>query len=397
MLNRCDYKSNKIQQMNKIYFFTGLFVSLFLYGCSDETERYFVSSYQNVNWERIDYFDMQIHVHPGIGDEQYDPHLTIDRYYEEGFKILAFTPHDYDVPDDYIDHIYPWTELANIYEVIKDIQNPTEGYKTYKEIANEPFQNRDPVELGMVSVQGSEISGPHHINNLFSSFSEGENHERLTIQKIEENGGIAFFNHPGRYTDRWSLTPYWYVDKYLRFDVMIGQSIYNRIDSHPEDRVLFDKVVHLLGPERPIWLYGEDDMHHEGTLGWNRNVILLENFEPGSMHPDIQDGSAPDVKRALMNGEFYFWKPSEQYNRRAFDIKDLTVTDQVVEITINKPDLIRQVKWRTHNPELDETVTLHSDLTLSMHDVPLYANFVRAEIIGEEGKIYTQPIYINFK
>ena len=380
----------------KILFLKSVLILLILItSCSTNPNRSFVSSYQDVNWDRIGYYDMQIHVHPGIGDEEYDPHQTIDRYYEEGFKILAFTPHDYDVPDDYIDHIYPWTELANIYEVIKNVQNPTEDYKTYEEIANEPFENRDPVELGMVSVQGSEISGPHHINNLFSSFSAGENHERLTIQKIEEYGGIAFFNHPGRYTDRWDLTPYWYVDKYLRFDVMVGQSIYNRIDRHPEDRPLFDKIAHLLGPERPIWLYGEDDMHHEGTLAWNRNVILLENFEPGSMHPDIQDGSAPDVKNALINGEFYFWKPSEQYNRRAFDIAELMVSDKSVKLTIDKPELVQEVKWRTHNPELDETVTIHSDLSLSMSDVPEYANFVRAEIIGEDGKIYTQPIYIE--
>ncbi len=57
---------------------------------------------------------MTFHTHPGLGDEQYDLHQTVDRYYEEGCKILALAGHDYDIPDDYINSIYPWTSLSEI-------------------------------------------------------------------------------------------------------------------------------------------------------------------------------------------------------------------------------------------------------------------------------------------
>lgn len=96
--------------MKSVSITTILLLIFLVIACSENPDSTFVSSYQNVNWDKIGYYDMQIHVHPGIGDEQYDPHQTIDRYHEEGFKILAFTPHDYDVPDDYIDNIYPWTQ-----------------------------------------------------------------------------------------------------------------------------------------------------------------------------------------------------------------------------------------------------------------------------------------------
>jgi len=358
-------------------------------------DRTFWTPYAQMNWSQIEHHDMQIHVHPGIGDEEYDPHETIDRYHEEGFTILAFTPHDYDVPDDHIESLYPWTRLAEIYETIKDVENPTEDKRTYQEIANEPYQNRDPVELGMVSVEGSEISGPHHMNSLFTSFTTGAATERETIEQIRELGGIALFNHPGRYIERWGLTAHWYVDLYKRYDTMIGQSIYNRIDSHPGDRAFFDEVAHILGPDRPIWLYGEDDMHSERTLGWNRNVILLENFEPGSLHPDIQDGSAPDVKRALVEGEFYLWKPSEQYNRRAFNVIDVRVDAGSVTLVVDEPGKVTEVRWRTHDPDLGETVTLHRGFELPMNQVPHGSRFVRAELEGGEGTIYLQPIYIR--
>jgi hypothetical protein len=365
-------------------------------GCSDNPDRIFWSPYADLNWENIGHYDSEFHTHPGLGGEEYDPHQTIDRYHEEGYKILMLAAHDYDIPSDHIDTIYPWTMLSEIYEIIKEVENPTEDHRTYEELHNEPWQDRDPVELGMVSVQGTEISGPHHTISVFNAYSEGGDTEAESFQAITELGGFAYLAHPGRYVERWGLTPHWYVDKYLRFDVLIGQSIYNRQDNHPEDRALYDKIQHLLGGiERPIWLYGEDDMHREAELGWNRDVFLLENFQPGSMHPDIQDGSAPDVMEALQNGYSYLWKPSEQYNRRAFNIINVAVGETYVELTIDNSEHVDEIRWRTHNPITDETETVHYGNRIRMADIPEYSLFVRAEIEGNEGTIYTQPFYVT--
>ncbi len=103
-----------------------------------------------MNWSEIGHYDSEFHTHPGLGDEKYDPHQTIDRYHEEGYRILALAAHDYDIPDDYMTSIYPWTGLSEIYENIRHVRNPTEDYKTYEEIANEPYQDRDPVSMNNV-------------------------------------------------------------------------------------------------------------------------------------------------------------------------------------------------------------------------------------------------------
>lgn len=357
--------------------------------------RTFWSPYQDLNWPEIGHYDSEFHTHPGLGGEQYDPHQTIDRYHEEGYKILTLAAHDYDVPDA-IDSLYPWTQLADIYDTIKDIENPTEDNQTYAQLASEPYQNRDPIALGMVSVEGNEVSGPHHTVSVFNANTQGDATEAETFQRITDMGGMAYLAHPGRYVERWGLTAHWYVDKYLRFDVLIGQSIYNRRDNHPGDRAFYDRVQHLLGGiNRPIWLYGEDDMHVENTLGWNRDVFLLEDFRPGSLHPSIPDGSAPDVMIALRNGYTYLWKPSEQYNRRAFNIINVRVNGADVALTIDNEELVEEVRWRTHNPAIDDTETVHTGFTISSSDVPAYALFVRAEIQGQDGTIYTQPFYLQ--
>lgn len=380
--------------MKKIFLlFFAVSLSLHVF-CSDKLQRYFWSPYEGLNWQQVSYCDAEFHTHPGLGDEQYDPHQTVDRYHAEGYKILTLSGHDYHIPTEQIGSIYPWTQLASIYDKIKDVPNPAEDNKTYSEIANEPYQNRNPIELGMVSVEGCEVSAPHHIVSLFNSFSEGKKTEAETFKAISELNGIAYFAHPGRYVERWGITEYWYADFYKRFDMLLGQSVYNREDSHPEDRTFFDKIAHLLGHERPIWLFGEDDMHTEGTLGWNRNVILVENFKPGSMHSDITDGSARDVRKALESGKFYLWKPTKKYNKRAFNITNIRATNSKIELTLDHSSLVKEIRWVTYDPSNKKSVVIHTGKVINLDNVPAYAKFLRAEVQGEAGTIYTQPFYI---
>ncbi|MDZ7808022.1 MAG: hypothetical protein U5K71_13025 [Gracilimonas sp.] len=388
----------KINSSSSLQMMGILMLLLLLTGCADKLEdRTFLSPYEDLNWENIGHYDAEFHTHPNMGDYGgYDPHQVVDRYHEEGYKILTLAEHSSHIPHDHMDTIYPWTELSEIYEKIKHVVHEGEGGQTYEEIHNEPWEDSDPVELGMVSVEGNELSGHHHTISVFNLWSGHVDDEIESLDKVTELGGYAYLAHPGRYVERMGLTAHWYVDLYKRYDVLVGQSIFNREDSHPTDRAHYDRIQHILeGAERPIWLFGEDDMHTEETLGWNRNVFLLENFRPGSLHPDIQDGSAPDVMKALKNGYTYLWKPSEQYNKRAFNIINVEVEDHSVTLTVDNEELVNEVRWRTHNPDIDDTETIHTGFSISESDVPNNSVFVRAEIEGDEGTIYTQPFYLQ--
>ncbi|MDX9882123.1 MAG: hypothetical protein RBS73_08640 [Prolixibacteraceae bacterium] len=358
-------------------------------------ERIFISPYSDIKWAKVGYYDAMFHTHPGLGNEEYDPHQTVDRYHQEGYKILMLAGHDVDIPSNYIKSIYPWTELSSIYEKIKHVRNPKEGNLSYEEMANGPYEDRDPVKLDMISVEGCEVTGPHHLVSLFNSYTGGGANEDESLQNIQKLGGLAYFAHPGRYVEKLGLTAEWYIDFYKRYDLLLGQAIFNRKDSWKKDRAFFDKIAHELGYERPIWLFGEDDMHYESYLGWNRNVILLEHFEPGSLHPDIQDGSVLDVRKALENGCFYLWKPAKQYNKRTFNISNVSVSNKRVKIVIDSDELVREIRWRTHNPNTSETETILTGDKIYMKDIPEYCKFIRAEIEGEGGTIYTQPFYIT--
>lgn len=365
--------------------------------CGSQETRYFVTTYSELSWENIGHYDAMFHTHPGLGNEQYDPQETIDRYYEEGYKILTIAGHDYDIPSEIIPSIYPWTNLSVIYEQIHKVQNPTEDNKTYEEMAKGPYQDRNPIDLDMVSVEGCEISGPHHLIALFCSFSEGQATEAETLREITNRDGLAYFAHPGRYTERWGVTAYWYADLYQRFEILLGQAVFNGEDRYPQDRGFFDRVAHLLGHERPIWMFAEDDMHTEEQLGWNRNIVLLPEFLPGSIHESLPDGSAPKVKEALKKGWFYIWKPDQQYERRMFSISKMSIDTQEVKISVDQEEKVIEFRWQTYDPQKKVTKTIGEGSSLSLRDVPSSASFIRLEISGEGGTIYTQPIYIQSK
>ncbi len=371
------------------------FLSVLLLACAGEDSRHFVGSYSEMDWGNVGHYDAMFHTHPGLGNEQYDPHETIDRYFEEGYKILTIAGHDYDIPTEVIPSIYPWTNLSGIYEKIRDVPNPTEDNKTYGEMASGPYQDRDPIDLDMISVEGCEISGPHHMVSLFCSFSNGEPTEARTLQEITNREGLVYFAHPGRYTDRWGLTAHWYADLYLRFNVLMGQAVFNGEDKYPQDRQFFDEVAHLLGADRPIWMFAEDDMHVEDQLAWNRNVVLLPEFSPGSLHTSVPDGSAANVKMALQKGWFYIWKPRQQYHRRDFNITHISIGEREIKVSVDQEEKVNAYKWLTYDPEMESTQVIGASSSLNVSDVPSNAKFVRLEISGEEGTIYTQPFYLR--
>lgn len=390
-----EYYTRKFPVVRFVFVLLLFFVLQIISGCHNSTGRVFWSPYSDVNWSLAGHYDAEFHTHPGLGDEQYDPHQAVDRYHAEGYKILTLAGHDYDIPNDHIQSIYPWTKLSQIYDIIKDVENPTEDNRTYGEMAGwVPYEDRDPVQLGMISVEGCEVSGPHHMVSLFSSMTKGRSTEEETLQEIQDLGGLVYFAHPGRYVERNGLTEEWYAGFYRKYDALLGQSVFNGVDRYPADRNFYDKVVHVLGAQRPVWLFGEDDMHEETTLGWNRNVILLENFEPGSIHPDIPDGSAPNVKEALKKGWFYLWKPADQYNKRTFNLNYVNVSKTKVRLDFDRKDLVREIRWITYDPETRESSAVHTGDMISVKKIPVTGRFVRAEIEGEGGTIYTQPFYL---
>ena len=338
--------------------------------------------YEGIDWNSVALYDANFHTHTRLSDGVLDPHQAIDRYHALGYRILALTDHDshHDVDahgnEAWPYALYPWTEIATIFESIKD-QVSRIWNQTWQQAANEPWQNRDPDSLNMIAVQGSEISRTHDIGSFFNDYAGGTSSEETAFEEIKARDGLSIFCHPGRY----NYDVQWYVNFYEEYDHLIGMEVYNQRDRYPQDRALWDEVLYQLMPDRPVWGFANDDMHRPNDhLGWNRNVFPLEELNEAN------------VRTAMEQGAFYFYKPNVRGASPSLTIAEITATEEFINVAVNED--FEKIEWLTFNPLTSQTEIINTGSKIFFNDLPPYATFIRAEVVGDQGKLYTQPFGI---
>lgn len=202
-------------------------------------------------------------------DTKFATHEVVDRYQQAGYKILALTDHDYNP--------YPWT-LFNLY--------------------NTEAENRDPEAMGMLTVPGVELSkdnrnqweevggGGGYFNHHNDFFTGRKGQEFATLREsyayTEKIGGMQIINHPGQY---WSLStsyaatdknsPQWHAENFKTYSSLVGLEVYNQGNRRPNDRILWDQILDITMPSRPVWGYSGDDTHTLEQYFRNYNIMLM--------------------------------------------------------------------------------------------------------------------------
>lgn len=308
--------------------------------------------YASVDWEAHGRYRANFHTHTTGSDGRMHPHEVVDRYHRLGYRILAITDHNAVT--------YPWTAWS---------QHSSGDGDTNRMAA---WENRDPVALGMIAIQGNELSSHHHTGSFFNDHN-GTRTEVESLDAVGAKGGLAMLYHPGRY----SRTIDWYVDLYRRYSHLIGLEVYNQGDRYPKDRATWDAILTVLMPERPVWGYSNDDMHGSSALGRNYSVMLL---------PEL---SAASVRRGMEQGWSYFvYSPA---------IKD-RITEPVIEaITVDDDRGVIHIQARGTRETVwisDGLVVHHGD-TIDLGNIPNIGSYVRAELRADEGVVVgTQPFGI---
>lgn len=306
--------------------------------------------YADVDWASFTQYKANLHTHTKAGDTKIEPADVVDMYHDHGYKILALTDHDTNITEA---TTWPWQDFG-----------------------------RDPAELGMVAIEGNEISKLHHIGSLYSGYGNAKvTTEEEVFQKIGELDGIAAFNHPGRYThsDRPERvrTVDWYCDYYLRHPHIYGMEVYNQMDRYPTDRATWDAVLTQLLPGRPVWGTANDDMHEPSkSFGYSWNIVIL---------PELGDAL---VRDALVNGQFFFaHAPNGRAGPQVPTIEKITVNERSGTISIQASGHT-SIDWIAEG----EVVQQGADIDLSQ---VAGAKYVRAMVHGPEGTVVgTQPFIL---
>lgn len=335
----------------------------------------FTNPYADVNWNNVGHYHANLHTHTTFSDGSFDPHVVIDKYHELDYDILALTDHDTHHYQAWPRTLYPWTSLNEIYHIVTDPDTPWGDNIRNK--TSEEWQDRDPELLNMLSIEGSEILRTHHIGSYFNSYAEGERDEETVFQEIGARDGISMFFHPGRY----NRDPDWYVDFFMRHPHLVGMEIYNQVDRYPVDRPQWDRILYRMMPDNPVWGFANDDTHRAHHFGANRNVFLLENKDHETF------------RNAMVNGHIYLFVPVELGDRPDVILSEVRASRS--RITLSLEGTYNEIEWVTHNPAEDDSHVIHTGVHITLSDIPEEANFVRAVIVSDGGRTYTQPFGIR--
>ncbi|MBD3347151.1 MAG: hypothetical protein GF401_19020 [Chitinivibrionales bacterium] len=299
-----------------------------------------LNPYENVDWSRCGRYKANLHTHTTESDGRMALSEVIDEYCKRGYSILSITDHD--------EFTWPWT-----------------------------WWGCDPDSVGLIDIPGTEASSHHHINSFFCDYNGSSGDIETSLSIIEQKGGLAQINHPGRYFFK-SIS--WYKRLYDTYDILVAMEVFNQGNRYPYDRETWDKLLARTMPERPVWATSGDDMHKREHLGKNWQVMLTEN--------GVLDSS--NVRSAFKNGQFYICYDKSGTGENSVNIDSIIVENGSIKVYAECAD--EDIRWISEGREV------HRGGILSLDDAGTLGVYVRAEIHGpNDARTLTQPFGLDEK
>lgn len=341
---------------------------LMLTACNTWEQWDIQNPYKDVDWDNTLRVKANFHTHTTRSDGRLNPQSVVDKYHELGYQVLAITDHN--------EVTFPWTAFADMDASPRSYERLEEGQLEEQEII---YENRDPDQLGFIAIQGNELSRHHHMGSYFNNHNGTETEEE-SLKATSAKNGLTMFFHPGRYTGRdpQHYSANWYVNHLEQNNHIVGIEIYNQGDRYPNDRELYDVILSQMMPQRPVWAYSNDDMHHSSTLGRNWNVLLLPQLNEEWVRRGMQEGRS-----------YYVYSPSGHNSHPLPQINHIEVDNRngLININVSGHDSIRWISGGK---------VIHRGEQLELNGSDEVQAYVRAEIFGPGNTITgTQPFGIN--
>lgn len=336
-----------------------------------------VNAYEGVDWESVNRYKANFHTHTSQSfDTSISTSQTVDSYKSAGYRILALTDHDANP--------YPWTMFS---------------------LYNPEADDRDPDALDMLAVPGIELSKDRR--NSWSEKTGGEfNHHnglftgrrgmefmslRESYAYTEALGGMTIINHPGQY---WSLSntyaegeknsPSWHAENFRLYSSLIGLEVYNQGNRRPNDRILWDQILSITMPGRPVWGYSCDDSHNTSQYFRNYEYMLMTEL------------TRDELQQAMKAGRLICsYEPAGSGNATAPTVRSISIDADNHTITIDSDDADR-IEWisGTHKTDASEASTRQSTV-VGLGKTFDFSNFadsyVRARLVNDNGETAIQP------
>lgn len=412
--------------------------------------------YANVDWSWNQY-KADLHTHTTASDGDDTLKAMVETNYGYGFDIYAVSDHgtvSYSYTEqDVIPAIKTFLQIKNPeakvipldesgltfngdkYDIITE-NGGDYYYQTYEDGTQGQKMLRVPyaIENNPTSLNNA------HVNSWFVDYGHGvvggTSDYETPIKAVDELGGLSVINHPGEYTnardedytcDAYDESYAYYIDKFesllLKYPSCIGIDINSKGDSRTRfDRKLWDIMLMDLAPQgRNVTAIATSDAHRTTAAYTGYTMMIMPENTVDNLYNCMKAGEFFAASKYIGNneelneiamyliengdadaaaiGEDILARQAEDYNAKyeapldvdAPVISGITVDDDADTIKLDVDgDLC--IRWISNG----KTIAYGDEIDLDDYSDDIGA-YVRAEVFGEGGIVYTQAMLLDYE
>lgn len=432
----------------------GVFSTIGL-AASAEIDYTIISPYADVDWSWKQYkADLHSHTTASDGDDTLKD--MIEKEYEYGFDIYAVTDHgtvsrsfleqevieelkfflDLKNPDS---PIIPLEETGLTFEGLTYNVVTENGDDYYYQIMEDGTEGHRLLRVPFGIENNPTSLNNAHVNSWFVDYGHGivggTSDYETPISMVDQLGGLSVINHPGEYTnardeeyteDAYDDSYSYYIDKFenllVEYPSCIGIDINSKGDSRTRhDRKLWDIMLMDLTPAgRNVFAIATSDAHRTDAVYTGYTRILMPELTSAALQEALANGQFFAASRCLGNhnelaeyaeyllengnDEAKAWAQeiidaqAEDYNAKyeaPYDVDAPMVNSVIVDddndAIVIDVDNEYCVRWIANG----KTIAWGDSIDLDDYSDEI-GTYVRAEILGEGGIVYTQAIMLEY-
>lgn len=427
------------------------------FAASTDVDYTITNPYANVDWSWDQYkADLHTHTTASDGDDTLKDMLEVN--YDYGFDIYAVSDHGTTSYSWTYQEVIPAIQVfLGIKDGTRELVALEEGggltfdgdrydvvtenggdyyYQTYEDGTTGQYMLRVPY----ANEQNPTSLNNAHVNTWFVDYGHGvvggTSDYETPIKAVDELGGLSVINHPGEYTnardeeytcDAYDESYSYYIDKFesllLKYPSCLGIDINSKGDSRTRfDRKLWDIMLMDLAPQdRNVLAIATSDAHRVSAAYTGYTMMIMPENTVDNLYNCMSNGEFFAASKCLGNneelneiamylvengdekaaaiGEDILARQAEDYNAKyeapldveAPMINEIIVDDDADTIKLDVEDDLC-IRWISNG----KTIAYGDEIDLDDYSGEVGA-YVRAEVFGEGGIVYTQAMLLDYE
>jgi len=347
--------------------------------------------YANVDWDSWEAYKTELHTHSTVSDGYDDFDVMVEAYYEKGYDVLAMSDHGA------VDRGWVNLNVPPVLQFVQQIDKPSAFFPTSTGLTEQRFQEisagvgRDgkgmlrvpfAIELNPTSINKA------HVNSWFSDWGNaylgGSFDYEVAVRGVNSAGGLCSINHPSDSSLNTGKTPEDAYEGFLgNYTTYKIQRLFEKYPAliaiemrEPQDRKLWDKLLTNLAPAgRNVFGVLTGDHHNANDVGQRYIWVLME------------ENTVDNLRESLEAGAFIAAQPRRGEAPEPV-ITKITAQGGTIAIEAENAETIR---W------ISDGVEIAAGPEIVLADCEDLGAYIRAEVQGEGGTLYTQPFLLSYE